>query len=97
MRKFIKGQFELDKNVEDLEEYEAKKINKIKEIVEWCNSFGVAIAMGTSEDNTYLCEYKIVARTKQMCNGLLKEMKDMLKATFPYVKLILQESGDCLY
>lgn len=97
MTKFIKGTFELDENVTDLAAYEEKKKVQILEIVDWCNSFGVAINMGTADDNTYLCEYKIVAKTKAMCNSLLRELKEMLKGCFPYVKLIWQGSGDQLW
>ncbi len=97
MKKFVKGTFELDKNVTDLAAYEEKKKVKILEIVDWCNDFGVAIQMGTADDDTYLCEYKIVAKTKSMCNGLLREFKEMLKDCFPYVKLVYQAKGDQLW
>ena len=97
MKKFIKGTFELDKNVVDLEEYENKRKTKILEIVDWCNTFGVAINCGTADDNAYLCEYKIVAKTKAMCNSLLREFKELLKECYPYVKTIWQGSGDQLW
>ena len=97
MKKFIRGTFELDKDITDLEKYEESKKAKILEIVDWCNSFGVAINCGTADDNTYLCEYKITANTKAMCNGLLREFKELLKECYPYVKTIWQSSGDCLY
>ena len=97
MKKFIKGTFELDKDVTDLEAYEENKKQKILEIVDWCNRFGVAINCGTADDNTYLCEYKIVANTKSMCNGLLQEFKELLKDCYPYVKMVWQGSGDILW
>lgn len=97
MKKFIKGTFELDTNVTDLAAYEQKKETKILAIIDWCNTFNVAVNMGTSDDNTYLCEYKIVAKTKSMCNSLLRELKEMLKECFPYVKLVWQASGDQLF
>lgn len=95
MKKFIKGTFELDKDVTDLVAYEENKNDKLLAIVDWCNRFGVAINCGTTDDNTYLCEYKIVANTKTMCSGLLRELKEMLKDCFPYVKSLWQGSGDC--
>lgn len=97
MKKFIKGTFELDKDVLDLTTYEEKKKAQILEIVDFCDSYNIAISMGTADDNTYLCEYKIVAKTKAMCNGLLRELKEMLKESFPYVKLVWQGSGDILW
>ena len=71
MRKFIKGAFELDQNVIELEKYEEKHKIAIKEIIDWANSYGVCINMGTADDNTYLIEYKIIGKTKSFCNGLL--------------------------
>ena len=59
MKKFIKGTFELDQNVVDLEGYEEKHRKAIDEIVDWANSFDVGIGMGTASDNSYLLEYKI--------------------------------------
>ena len=93
MEKFIKGTFELDKDVTDLVAYEEKKKAKILEIVDWCNRFGIAINCCTADDNTYLCGYKIVANTKAMCNGLLREFKELLKECYPYVKSLWQVSG----
>ena len=95
MKRFIKGIFELDKNVTDLVAYEEKKKVQLLNIVDWCNRFEVEINLGTADDNTYLCEYKIVANTKAMCKGLLKELKQMLKDCFPYVETLLQMEGDC--
>ena len=64
--KFIKGAIELDKNVTDLTAYEEPKKNKLDEIVEWCNKYNVYIIFGTSDDNTYLCEYKVLL-TQRLC------------------------------
>lgn len=97
MKKFIKGTFELDKNITDLVAYEEPMKAKIEKLNEWCTKYGIDFICGTSDDNTYLCEYKIVANTKAMCNGLLKEFKSMLKEMYPYVKLIWQGSGDILW
>lgn len=62
MKKFIKGTFELDKDIVNLEEYEEKHKRAILEILDWAESFDVGINMGTADDNTYLIEYKIVAK-----------------------------------
>lgn len=95
MSKFIKGTFELDKNISDWNTYVKLREAKIVEIIDWSYRFKVVINIGTTDDNALLCEYKVVAKTKAMCNGLLRELKEMLKDCFPYVKLIWQGSGDC--
>ena len=97
MKMFVKGTLELDKNVTDLVAYEKPIIKKLEKIVEWCNDFNVAITFGTSDDNTYLCEYRITAQTKTLCNGLFRELKEMLHECFPYVKSLWQASGNVLW
>ena len=96
MKKFIRGTLELDKNVTDLVAYEENKKIAIMAILDWCDRVDIGINCGTAEDNTYLCEYKIVANTKRMCIGLLSELKEMLKDVFPYCKSLWQGSGDVL-
>lgn len=97
MRKFIKGTFELDQNVTDLVEYEKKHETMLNNLVEWATRLNIAINIGTSEDNTYLCEFKIVGATASYCRGLCSELKQMLKAEFPKIKSIWQGSGDVLF
>ena len=95
-KKFIKGTFELDKDVSDIVAYEEERKNKILEIAGWCGSKKIVINLGTADDNTYLCEYKIVQRTKTECEAVLRDFKKQLKNCFPYVKMLWQGSGDCL-
>lgn len=94
--KFIKGTYELDKDVTDIVAYEEEKKEKIIKIVGWCRDMNVAINLGTADDNTYLCEYKIVRRTKAECSSILQELKRQLKNCFPFVKMNWQGSGDCI-
>lgn len=96
MKKFIKGTFELDQNVINLEEYEATHKRAIDEIFDWANSFDVGINMGTSDDNTYLLEYKIVGHTASFCKGVLAELKSILKDEWKKTKSLWQGSGDIL-
>lgn len=95
MKKFIKGTFELDENVTDLSAYEERKKPQLERIINFCDQFGVQILFGTADDNTYLCEYTVKANTKSLCNGLLRELKEMLREAFPRVKMLWQGSGDC--
>lgn len=97
MKKFIKGTFELDQDVVNLEEYEEKHKRAIEEIIDWANDFNVGINMGTSDDNTYLIEYKIVGKTASFCKGLLSELKSMLKDEWKKTKSLWQGSGDILW
>ena len=97
MKKFIKGALELDKNVIDLVAYEKPIENKLKAICDWGDTFQIGIQFGSTEDNRYLCEYRITANTKALCNGLFQELKELLHEVFPYVKSLWQMGGSCLY
>lgn len=97
MKKFIKGAIKLDENVTDLTAYEEPKKKKLDEIMEWCTKYNIYIIFGTSEDNKYLCEYKIVANTKAMCKGVMKELQEMLKRVFPYANSLWLIEGSQLY
>ena len=97
MKKFIQGTYELDKGVTDIVTYEEGKKDEILKIADWCKDSGIIFNVGTAEDNTYLCEYKIKCDTKKECNQLLRELKQRLKGCFPYVRLLFQGSGDSLY
>lgn len=97
MRKFVKGCLELDYNITDLEAYEKPKERKLNEVVEFCKKFDIEVVFGTSDDNTYLCEYRVEANTKQLCNSLFRELKDMLKEIFPHCKSSWQMGGSLLY
>lgn len=96
MKKFVQGSFALDRNVVDLEGYEKPITNDLNSILEWGTKHGAYICFGTSADDTYLCEYKIVANTIQCCKGLSKELKSMLKPIFPKIQLLWEGSGDIL-
>ena len=95
MSKFIKGQFELDKNVISLIEYEEEREEFLKEILDWGNDNEIGILFGTSLDNAYMCEFKVVANTLAMCKGYVAELKFKLKKEFPKAKIILQLEGSC--
>ena len=95
MSKFIKGQFELDKNVTDLINYEKEREEFLKEVLNWGDNNEIGILFGTSLDNTYMCEFKVVANTLAMCKGYVAELKFKLKKAFPKAKIILQLEGSC--
>lgn len=97
MKKFIKGTFELERNVVNLKEYEEKHKHAIMEIFDWAASFDIAIRVGTSNDNTYLLEYKIVGNTASLCKGLLSELKSMIKDEWKKATSLWQGSGDILW
>lgn len=97
MKKFIKGIFELDQDVINLEEYEEKHKMAIEEIIDWANDFNVRINMGISDDNTYLIEYKIVGNIASFCKSLLSELKSMLKNEWKKTKTLWQSSGNILW
>lgn len=97
MNKFIKGCFELDKNVTDLVSYEEKKKVGLDRLIDWANGMEIGLKFGISDDNTYLCEYKIICKTASLCKGILSELKYELKSVFPKAKSSWQASGNILY
>ena len=97
MKKFIQGSFEIDKNVTDTDLFVKKNKSYIDNLFAWADKFGVEMTLGTSDDNTCLCEYKIVGNTVSMCKGILSELKSMLKTEFPKTKSLWQGSGDVLW
>ena len=95
-RRFIEGSFELDKNVSDLVKYEEEREEFLNEILEWGNDNKIGILFGTSQDNTYMCEFNVVCNTSAMCKGYVAELKNKLKKMFPKAKIIMQVEGSCL-
>lgn len=97
MKKFKKGAFILKEGVTDLEEFEKPIEAQLNDIIAWAENNGVALAFGTTEDDTYICEYKVVAQTNQLCKGYVSELKAMLKKLFPKVSLSWEGSGDIIW
>lgn len=95
-KKYIKATYELAKNVTDLEAFEKPRDTYLKTLLNWATDNDMSMKFGTSEDNTYLCECRATARTNQMCNGYIAELKEMLKSEFPKVRIIYKESGNVL-
>ena len=82
-KKFKKGAFVLKEGVTDLVAFEKPIEAQLKEIIAWAERNRVELAFGTTENNTYICEYKVVANTNQLCRGLVAELKAMVKKLFP--------------
>lgn len=96
-KKYIKATYELAKNVTDLEAFEQPRDAYLQTLLNWATDNNMSMRFGASEDNTYLCECRATARTNQMCKGYIAELKGMLKAEFPKVKIIYEESGNVLW
>lgn len=96
-KKYIRGVFELEKNVTDLEAFEEKRKPQLMSIVDWATANGIGVTFGTSEDYTYLCEFDTRAMTVQMCKGYVAELKARLKPLFPKARVVLQYQGDILW
>lgn len=94
-KKFKKGAFVLKEGVTDLVAFEKPIEAQLKEIIAWAERNRVELAFGTTENNTYICEYKVVANTNQLCRGLVAELKAMVKKLFPKLSLSHEFSGDC--
>ena len=96
-RKFKKGVFFLQKDVTNLVEFEKPIESKLRDIIAWAENKDVELAFGTTEDNTYVCQYKVVAHTTTLCKGYVSELKAMLKNLFPKIYRIWEGSGDVLW
>lgn len=96
-KKYIKATYKLAENVTNLEEFEQQREAYLNTLIKWATDNGIGIRFGTSDDNTYLCECRATARTNQMCKGYIAELKEMLKAEFPKVRNIYEESGNVLW
>ena len=75
MKKFIKGTFEIEKNITDLEAYEETHKAGIDRLIDFAKRFGINYQCGTSDDNTYLCEFKIVSNNEECAMHYLQNSK----------------------
>ncbi len=96
-KKYIRGTFELEKNVTDLVAFEEKRKPQLMNSIDWATANKVGVTFGTSEDNTYLCEFYTQARTLQLCKGYVAELTAMLKTLFPKARVVLQYEGNILW
>lgn len=96
-KKFIRGTFELEKDVTDLIAFEEKRAPQLRGIIEWATANGVGVGFGASDDGTYLCEFNTQARTLQLCKGYVAELKALLKTIFPKARVVLQYEGNILW
>lgn len=92
-RKFVRGSFLLEENVEDAGAYYEQHKAKVDEAIAWANSLNIYVAFGTSEDHTYLCEYEVFGQTARMCKGVAAELKEILKSEWKKVHLGYQVEG----
>lgn len=94
--KFLKGCFELDHEVTNLEEYEAPRKAHLLRICEWADTFDMAVQFGTNDNGDYLCEYCITGSTVTYCKGLKAELKDLLKKMWKKPTVVFEASGEKL-
>lgn len=93
--RFKKGTFQLKEGVTDLVAFEEPIRPQLMKIIDWASENGIGLKFGTSEDNTYLCEYDVVCLTDKLCAGYVSELKAMLKVLFPKICRIREWSGTC--
>ena len=87
MKSFIEGTIELDKNVHDLVEYENARRAAIQDLLDFADGTGLEFQLGTSEDDTYMIQYKIIGKTYTYCNGILVELKAKLRQTWRKIRV----------
>jgi hypothetical protein len=96
-KKFIRGTFELAEGVTDLKAFEEKRESSLMDIINWATANEIGVTFGTSADDTYLCEFRVTARTLKACKGYVADLKSMLKSLFPKTRIVLQYEGDILW
>lgn len=96
-KKFIRGTIEIEGNVTDLEAFEIRHAPMLKSILDWGDFNQIMLRFGTSEDNTYLCEFNIRADTAKMCKGYLSVLAEKLKAINKKARVIFQAEGNVLW
>ena len=64
------------------------------ELILWADRHDIAICTGINNDNEYLCEYKVIGKTKGYCKSLVSELKKKLKTRFPKIELVFEISGE---
>ncbi len=94
-KRFKKGAFVLAEGVTDPVEFEKPIEAQLMDIIAWAEKNRVDLAFGTTEDDTYICEYRVVAQTNQLCQGYVIELKAMLKKLFPKAYRGHEFSGHC--
>jgi len=92
-QQYVRGSFLLEENVGDAQAYYEQHKRTIDSIIEWADTLRIYVGFGVSEDRTYLCEYEVLGATKQMCNGVVTELKALLKAEWKKVSLGYQTKG----
>ena len=97
MKKFIKGTFELDKNIADVDAYSKFYESHLKEIIEWAEEHSIAMRFGTSDNNKYLCEYKVTGSTKKICKEFVADIKRELKAVWPKAQSVFEVYGEQVF
>lgn len=93
MDRFIRGAFCLDRDVLDLADWEAAHMKQLEKIGEFCNLLNIEFQCGTTEDNKYIIEYRVIASTAQRCNSLYRELKDIIKEYFTKPEELHQIKG----
>lgn len=96
-KKFIRGAYQLAENVTDLDAFNREHGAAAEGLIDWANDNGVMMRCGTSDDNRYLCEYKIICSTVSGCKGMRSELRHEIKTRFPKAKELWHGLGDQLF
>ena len=97
MKKFIQGTFELDQNIVNEEEYFKFYEPHEKEIIEWAVEHDIAMRFGVSDNNKYLCEYKVTGQTKKICKEFVADIKRKLKSVWPKAQSVFEVYGERIF
>ncbi|MDD5022010.1 MAG: hypothetical protein PHR82_07810 [Endomicrobiaceae bacterium] len=92
-KQIIEGSWVLETGVEDADSYYESHKNSIDAVIAWANNNGIYVGFGTSDNGTYLCEYRVSCITKQLCKGYVAELKSLLKRSWKGLTLGYQQTG----
>lgn len=95
--KFIRGAYQLAENVTDLDAFMQEHGDAAKGLIDWADDNDIMMRCGTSDDNCFLCEYKIIRSTVAGCKGMRSELRHEIKARFPKAKEAWYGLGDQLF
>lgn len=96
MRKYVRGSFHLDFNISDIETYTVNHQKEINKVCDWGNDLLIAVRFGTTKNDEFICEYLVKGNTASYCNGLVSELRAMLKETWKSISIIYKESGEII-
>lgn len=97
MKKFIKGAYQLSGKIDDADAFVSQHNDFMEYMIDWADELDVEMSFGFTEDNSFVCQYKIVCFYLKDCKEIRVALRRKLKTHFPKVTDLWQASGDQLW